>query len=479
VDSNLIQALKKAVGAEKVSDRPADCEAYSFVCNGIDFDIKPPEVVILPRRVEDVVAAVRLSGMHSVPIMPRGKGTSVLGCNVAQSGGIMVDMSLMDNIISIDKDSMVAVMEAGCVINDLMNILDQQDLMYPIRPWFDPQMQMGAWVSCNGNGDFANVHGTVGQTVVGLEVVLPSGDVVRLGSWTNEKGFGPYMRYTGGPDLIGLFTGSIGVLGIITKLAVRILDKPKHTIYRAFGWPREDTAGVGKAAHDFLRSPNVANYSMHNYWTLRGAIKGGYVTFPEDLYFVVDVMAFAKSKAEAKVKEDELHEIGAIHGRDLGAEVCRGTHGPPAYVVNAGHYKLFPSLPKRSSSGVAWCQFYFYAPTLKFGQWWDFFDSKVTEYGFSDQKRGPCLFGWAIPPEVMAPFPTFGYRAGDADEVARMKQAFDEIMGGLLEMGCIPYTLGAFNPQKQQRQTLGSSYNLYQVVKQALDPKGLFNPGQF
>lgn len=478
MERSVTQELKGLVGPEQVSDRPADCEAYSYVCNGIDFDIKPPDVVVMPRTKEDVVRIVRLANEKNVPLMPRGKGTAFLGCNVAQRGGIMVDMSLMNKIISIDKDAMVAVVEAGCIVNDFFNLLDKNDLMYPIRPWFDPQMTMGAWASCNGNGDFANVYGTVGQTVVGLEVVLPSSDLVRLGSWTNEKGSGPFMRYPGGPDLVGLFTGSIGTLGIITEVAVRLLDKPKYKLYRAFGWAREDTEGVGKAAHAFLRSPNIANYSLHNHWAMRGAIKAGVASLPKGIYFVADIMAFANSKAEMKVKEEEMVEIGSKYGCDLGAENCQGTHGPPLYVVNAGHYKFEQSFPKRTSSGVAWCFFYFYAPILKFTTWWNFFEQKVNEYGFLDKDRGPWLYAWAIPPEAMAPFPTFGYRAGDPDEVKRMKLAFEEIMKGLFKMGCTPYCLGAFLPMKEQRETLGSSYQLYQSIKQALDPKGLFNPGQ-
>jgi FAD/FMN-containing dehydrogenase len=478
VEKKLVTEFKKLIGDDLVSGNLADCEAYSFVSNGIDFDTKPPDLVVLPRSAEDVVKIVKLARKKGLPITPRGKGTAVLGCNVAQRGGVMIDMSLMNKTISIDKDNMVAVVEAGCVVNDFFNLLDQKNLMYPIRPWFDPQMQIGAWIACNGNGDYSKTYGTVGETVVGLEVVLPSGDLVRLGSWTNENEFGPFMRYSGGPDLIGLFSGSIGTLGIITKAAVRLIDKPKYKIYGAFGWEREDTEGVARATHAFLRSSNINNYSIHNYWTLRGAIKSGAVSLSPTTYFVADIMAFANTKKEAKIKEEEIVSIGSNYGANLGSETCQGTHGPPLYIINAGHYKLERSVPKRKSSGIAWCQFYFYAPVLKFSQWWNFFEKKVNDYGFMDKNRGPCLFGWAIPPEALAPFPTFGYRAGDPDEVSRMKEAFDDIMGGLLKMGCTPYSLGAFIPAEQQRETLGSSYRVYQILKKALDPKGLLNPGQ-
>lgn len=466
------------LGPERFSNKIVDCQAYSFVCNGIDFETKLPDLIVIPHSVEDVIQVVRLANEYSVPIVPRGNGTAILGCNVAQRGGIMMDMSLMNKIIAIDRENMVGVVEAGCVANDFFNRLDQQGLMYPIRPWFNPQMQMGAWVACNGNGDFASSYGTVGETVVGLEVVLPSGELVRLGSWANDKGFGPFVRYPGGPDLIGLFTGSIGTLGVITKVAVRLLDKPRHVIYHSFGWPREEIDGVSKAAHAFLRSRNICNFSLHNYWSLLQSIHLGVVTLPKEIYFVANIMGFANTESELKAKEEEIGDIGSAYAHDLGKDNARGTHGPPHYVINVGSYKLRRSIPKRTTSGMAWCQFYFYGPTLKFPEWWRFFEEKVSEHRFSDEKRGPHLFAWAVPPQALAPFPAFAYRPDDQEEVQRMKKAFNDIFVGLLKIGCTPYSLGAFIPVDQQRETLGSSYSLYQIVKCALDPKGIFNPGQ-
>jgi FAD/FMN-containing dehydrogenase len=473
-----IYELKNTLKEDQISDSIVDCEAYALVCNGVDFDIQRPDVVVLPETLEDVVQIVKLASTYKVPLLPRGKGTSVLGCNVPLQGGMLVDLSKMNEIIKIDKEHMVAIVEAGCVSNYLFNALDKENLMFGIRPWFDPQMQIGAWVACNGNGDFSNQFGTVGQNVIGLEVVLANGRVTKVGSWTNEDGYGAWMRYPGGPDLVGLFTGSIGTLGIITKVALRIIEKPKFVGYSAFGWPQERTEDMAQAVHKFLRTNNVSNLSLHNYWALRGAIKMGLIELPRGVYFIVDVMTFASKKEELEVKQSEILEIGSGCGTYLGEKTCKMLHGPPNYVINAGNFKQIRSFPKRVSRGVAWAQFYFYTPVLKFPECWEFFETKVKEYGFCDRDQGPCLYGWAIPPEALAPFPAFPYRTGEEGQAKRVREAWSEMMGGLLEMGCLPYSLGSFLPREQATKILGSSYELLMNIKQLLDPDNVFNPSQ-
>lgn len=468
--------LKELIGHQKVSTRMADCQAYMFVSGGIDQPLVRPEVVVIPETPEDIAATVRLANEFRIPVTPRGQGSGVLGMNVPLYGGVVLDVSRMNKILAIDHENMVAIVECGVTVNSLFEALDREGLRLPVRTWLDAYMQLGAWAACNGNGDFANEFGTSGCIVVGLEVVLPTGEIIRLGSWAREGGYGAWIRYPGGPDMIGLFTGSIGGLGVITKVIYRVIKRPNYMTYLSFGWPRDNSIGMSRAVYE-LMNYGVSNISLHTYWVLRGALRSGLISMPESIYFVANVMQGAYSEAELKARRDSIIEIATSYGLQLDDNVCKVLHGPPRYFLNLGHFNHFRKRPK-VGRGLTWAMFYYYNPVLKFPETWDLFERVCEKYKFTDKNRGPCLFAWAIPPQALAPFPTFGYYPSQPEEVERMKMAWDEINNGLMDMGCVPYSLGSFMPKEKMKQALGSGYDLLQKIKKTLDPQNIMNPGQ-
>ena len=487
MDAVLVDELKQICGAENVTDSPVDLNGYRYVHFPAQTFFPElsiaPDVVVVPDSAQKISRIISLANRYKVAVSARGQATNWEGPSVPLQGGILLDMSFMDEIEKIDEENMVVVAEAGCTTNKLFTALDERGLAFPIRPWFDPHMQLGAYISSNGTGDYCNFFGSAAQQVVGLEVVLPTGEIVKLGSWAYPYGYGAWNRFPGGPDLIGLFSGSIGTLGIITKVALRLIKKRKNIWYGAFGWPREQAHEMANAVYEYFRY-GVHNISLHNYWaysrltSMMEWLKG------ENIYFVANLNQVGEDEEELKLKEKHIRKISEKNGGlDLGEEVCKIALGPPYYLFNLSNLrgKSRPVVKGervgRGRRGAASLLFYCYIPVLKFPEFWQIYENLARKYGFLTSTRGPQLYAWGIPPCVLNPFPLSPVMINDPDEVARARKFQQEFQRNFLEQGGNPYCMGA-NWPKEVLSNQGSTYELIRKLKQTLDPNNILNPGQ-
>ena len=243
------------------------------------------DVVVLPRSTEEVSQVVKLANENNVPIVPRGAGTSQWGTNMAVFGGISLDLCLMDKIIDIDEDNMVAVAEGGCSTYKLMFELDKRGLAFPVSPLYTTGPRIGAAVACNITGCHMTRFGRMGDNLTGLEVVLPTGEVVTLGSGAYPS-TAFYHRYVGGPDLIGLFVNAGGTTGVLTKVAFRVKTKPSHQEILGYGWRKEDMQPLTKAMYE-LQKRYVYDFFLLNEWNFYyAAKKEKRLSLPPEVHFI-------------------------------------------------------------------------------------------------------------------------------------------------------------------------------------------------
>ncbi|KPK31030.1 MAG: glycolate oxidase subunit GlcD [Nitrospira bacterium SG8_3] len=213
------------VGEDWFLDTPEDLATYSY--DGFLQEFRP-DAVIVPQSAEEISRIMHLANRERVNIIPRGAGTNICGSSVARQGGIIVAFHRMNRILEIDPDNMCAVVQPGVVNADLQKEVAGHGLMYPPDPASMFVSTIGGNVALNAGGPRGVKYGVTRDYLLGLEVVLPTGEVIKTG--------GKSLKSVSGYDLTRLMCGSEGTLGIITQITVRLVPLPpaKATLQATF-----------------------------------------------------------------------------------------------------------------------------------------------------------------------------------------------------------------------------------------------------
>ncbi len=177
-----------------------------------------PEAVVKPASAEEISRIMKLANRKRVPVTPRGAGSGLSCGAVPVCGGILLSVERMNRIVEIDRENMVVVVEPGVVTNDINNAVEAYGLFYAGYPMSMELCFVGGNVAENAGGGRAIKYGVTGRYVLGLEVVLPTGEIVQLG--------GKRVKDVTGYDLIHLMVGSEGTLGVFTKITLQLLPRP-------------------------------------------------------------------------------------------------------------------------------------------------------------------------------------------------------------------------------------------------------------
>ncbi len=178
-----------------------------------------PEVVVKPDTSAEIAEIMRLANREHIPVTPRGAGSGLSCGAVPVYGGILLSLERMNRILEIDRENMVVVVEPGVVTNDINEAVQEYGLFYAGYPMSVETCFVGGNVAENAGGGRAIKYGVTGRYVLGLEVVLPTGEIVQLG--------GKRVKDVTGYDLLHLMVGSEGTLGIFTRIILRLLPLPK------------------------------------------------------------------------------------------------------------------------------------------------------------------------------------------------------------------------------------------------------------
>src|SRR6185369_14256795 len=217
----LLDALADIVGQEGLVARAGDTRAYA--CDGWTMAKKVPDVVVLPRSSEQAAAVVRVLHRHQVAFVPRGAGTGLSGGCLPLDAPVMICTSRLNRIVEIDLVNRYAVVEAGVVNLAVTRAVASHGLLYAPDPSSQSACTIGGNVAENSGGPHTLKYGVTTNHVLGVELVLPSGEVVELGGAVEERV---------GYDLTGLVVGSEGTFGLVTRATLRLTRAPEA--YRTF-----------------------------------------------------------------------------------------------------------------------------------------------------------------------------------------------------------------------------------------------------
>ncbi|MBW1765804.1 MAG: FAD-binding protein [Deltaproteobacteria bacterium] len=235
------KGLINIVGEENFTDAVIDLVSYSY-------DASPehhrPDGAVWVKNRDQISAILKLANEYMIPVIPRGAGTGLSGMAVPKQGGIVLDMAHMNKILEISIKDRLAVVQPGVVYQDLQNDLAPHGFFFPPDPASGSISTLGGNVATNAGGLKGAKYGTTRDYVLGLEVVLADGSVLRTGSRC--------MKCVSGYDLTRLFVGSEGTLGVITEIILKINPRPRAeaTCLAAF----DDISHAGNAITEIMCS---------------------------------------------------------------------------------------------------------------------------------------------------------------------------------------------------------------------------------
>jgi len=232
---NLIDELRTIVGTDFLVTRREQLERY--LLDETPQAVKPVAadnvVVVKPSSAAQVSDIVKLANSTLTPVFPRGGGTSTVGGPIPTADGIVLSLERLDTLIEIDRDNLMVTAEAGVTMERLLRATEAAGLLFPPHPG-DEGAQVGGVVACNAGGSRAVKYGIVRNYVKGLEVVLPTGELVTMG--------GKLLKNNTGLDLLHLMIGSEGTLGVITRATFRLYPMPAMTAVLLISFDERHTA---------------------------------------------------------------------------------------------------------------------------------------------------------------------------------------------------------------------------------------------
>ncbi len=446
--------LREILGNEIVMDDPEVLAAHS---GDKWFAAQQPEVVIFARSASDVSKLLQFASREKIPVTARGGGFGYVGGCVPARGGIALSLMRMNRIKEISFADAVAIVEPGVFTADLKAT---QKLFYPPDPASMKDCTIGGNVATNAGGPRCLKYGVTRNYVIGLEVVLASGDVLRTGGRVhkNKTGF----------DLIGLFVGSEGMLGVVTEIALRLLPLPpaRATLSAAFATATQAAEAVRAIfAAGFLPS----SLEIADHFTLEAARRDlGKTIVPEgNAHLLIDLDGQEESVRSESAAIRELLEKRKPNALEtaIGEADCEKLWALRRQFSNS---LRATGLTKLNQDVVV--------PRSHLVDLMEFAESLQKKHGFPI-----ACFGHAGDGNIHVNIMADRYNR-DAAVREKVERALDDLFAQVLAWGGVitgEHGIGLAKKRWWPQATSEAVRDVHRRLKQALDPNDILNPGKF
>lgn len=454
MDQTVKQALIEIVGQPNYTDSLIDLVSYSYDASE---HRSRPLCAVWVDTAEQVSEILKLANRVGIPVVPRGAGTGLSGAAVPSRGGIVLDMSRMNRILTVSIEDRLAVVQPGVVYEDLERALEPHGFFFPPDPSSGKVSTLGGNVATNAGGLRGAKYGTTRDYVLGLQVVIPDGRILRTGSKT--------MKTVSGYDLTRLFVGSEGTLGVITEIALKINPKPTATSTALATF--ESLEDAGRAIGDIMRSgilPSVLEILGRH--TILAINQNTDLKLPE-----VDAMILAETDGYTQAETDhQMHRIMDVFYRNNPKEVKRA--GTPEEAV-----ELWAA--RKSAYGVlARIQTHFVLE-----------DITVPMARLADMLKGVeaiaekhhvqiATFGHAgdgnLHPQIL-------YDGYDSEQVKRMEAASADLFRLSIQLdGTLTgeHGIGLSKAPYMRLEHDPAAMDVMRTIKKMFDPNNILNPGK-
>ncbi|MEM2133950.1 MAG: FAD-binding oxidoreductase [Candidatus Jordarchaeaceae archaeon] len=464
--SRVRESLEKIVGKNFVSDRLE--ERYYYSSDPSAEEPCTPDFVVMPGSVEEVQEIVRLANREKIPLTPRVGGMTLSGLSIPYGGGILLDLKRMDRIIEVNEDSMYAVVECGVTTGQLKTYLEEN---HP-HLWFcQPHAPQSVGVISNaiiyGAGQISLGYGVSSDMINGLEVVLPTGEILRTGSCALGKSW--LTKYCL-PDFTGLFLGWFGATGIITKASVQLWPKPgiRDTMFYKVDTV-DDTVDILLR----LTKSEVCDDIYINSWTGTSTKRFYMSQKPEGIpEITMDIILSGKNQEQVDLKK---RMIGEIMEEAMRKGVKVEEFEPPLMLKIAMLMvpQPLPFMDLMLGGGAEYLGCYI--PTEAMGEAYKRGIEIAKKYGFQylhvvrPFRTGHCT-------GIMYAFP-FDKRKPEV--VEKLLKVLVEICDMAINLGGVPWKPSPTVQKIVLKHADPQYVQLMKKIKNMLDPNGIMAPGQW
>lgn len=453
ISKQIIQQFIKVVGKENVETNEATLLAYSYDSTAQFQQL--PDVVISPRNVKEVSLIVRICNENKIPVVPRGSGTNLSAGTVPLNGGVVLLLRHLNNIIEIDTKNLTMTVQPAVYTKTIYEKADQIGLFYPPDPGSMHISQIGGNISENSGGLRGLKYGVTSDYVLGLQVVLPDGQIIRTG--------GKLAKDVAGYNLQELFIGSEGTLGIITEATLKLIPKPqaKKTMIALFHSMQDAAQTVSSIIEHRIIPVTLEFLDQQTVNVVEDYAKIG---LPTDAKAILII----EQDGAPEVVERDIDKISALC-RDNGAfQINVAQTDEEAEKLLTARRTALTALSRLMPTTILEDAT---VPRSEIANMVQAINDIAEKYNVTI-----CTFGHAGDGNL---HPTCLTDERNKDEIARVEKAFEEIFHKAIELGGTitgEHGVGAMKLPYLHLKVGEVGLNIMRRIKQAIDPNLIMNP---
>ena len=454
-DPALLARLREIVGAEHVLTSPEDTIPYGF--DGTAALKGPVGVVVLPGSTQEVAAVVKLANERTLAIVTRGSGTGLSGGSVPSEGCLVLCLTRLDRILSVDAANLTVRAQCGAITAAIDAAANRHGLFYPPDPGSMKISTIGGNVAENSGGLRGLKYGVTRDYVMGLEVVLPDGRIARFGN--------ACVKDVAGYSMKDLFIGSEGTLGIITEVLLKVLPRPAARRTMLASYDRMEDAA--QTVSDIIAAKIIpCTLEFLDRMTIGCVEDYAKIGLPRDC----EALLLMETDGHPAAVADEAEQMLAL-ARARGARDVRvAGDDAEALQLAAARRSAFSALARVRPTTILEDVT---VPRDKLAEMVAFIAQVAKKHALMVGTFGHMGDGNL--------HPTFLTDERDADEMARVHEALEEIVAKTLALGGTitgEHGVGLAKKAWLRRQVGENSHDLMREIKRAWDPRNLLNPGK-
>ncbi len=463
MNAKMVAGFEEIVGKEFVSAKEDVLLAYSQTAS-MAADPVLPELVVRPANTEQVSKILMLANEYKIPIVPRSGGSSLQQEAIPKPGSIVIELLRLTEI-KLYKDLRSVSVGAGVTYGELDKFLAAHDLFLPVYPESSLVCTVAGNIAVNGAGPGSSLYGCTGEIVLGLEVVLPDGSIIQTGSEANPYAPGPFTRYAFGSDITGLFIGSLGSFGIITKASVKVFKRLKYFDYNMYGFNSTEEAEqfLLEVKQNDINGLFTSIYSgevLDLFWDLLAEELG----FPTNLEF----SHRSVSMTIGRTREDMLKSDAR-----LAREICEKLGGRVLDITEMPFQewegRLWNFVRACYAHGWHWRTIYHHQTPRNSHKSVDLIMEAMDRYGFMGHTAG-----FQTGHSSMNMYPHMYFDPQDKEEEMKVRDAHRELAKSLFKSGAVPFKFAEY--WKDAIEDMDDYMAFLKLIKKAIDPNKIMNP---